>query len=846
MFMKNIKRAVLDLATSLIVAIAILTSFASTGSGLSQETKTKTNPDADRAELYQALLDLTNTWTVMCVAAHPDDEDGTTLSILRRKYGSHTVSLFSTYGEGGQNAVGPELYEELGVIRAHETMAAAEIQGSEPYFLGLSDFGYSKSAEEAFRAWGEKEALRRMVLQIRQLRPDVIITNHDTLSGHGQHQATGRLILQAFDAAADPNSFPEQLQQVSVWQPQRLFVRFGFDPAPETKALQTEAEKAGKIVTLDPNEKDPVRGDSFAEEALTALQQHATQGPWPKSIAERLRAQNRDRLPEIRYRLARETQAAPALPANAKNFTDGLHLPLTIGARLAAPTLDGGPLTNDVDKRGEVLIALINAKKAGAYTAPADIVQLDPQRFQRMSSRLDRALELASGVNMEVVPAQNPLVPGTVASFSVSVTNSGDSEILVRRLSFSDWAGDRPIETAEKMPPGTDTVVTIKSELPQTIPFSVPAEEHLYDGRFLGQPIEANAKLEIEGAQFAVRAVRRVPITPAVEIKTVTPSPYVLTPAALGYPLHFAITLSNHQKTPFRGFVKLSSAEYGFSEIGGSEISLDGEETKPMNVQVAVPVPMTRGINRLKRSGSITISIEPVNKTTPVTQRNINAVYVEVRVAPNLKVGYVPSSDDSLVTALNTLRVDAKQLTPEDVQSADLTAFDTIIIDNRGYQAHPELIAANGRLLDYVNQGGNLIVFYHKSFEWNPDEKRGRPQLAPYPIIVGDDRVTDEKAPVKFLLPRHRLMLYPNRITQADFNGWIQERGLYYPKEWDKQYVALFSSNDEGEPPLTGGLLVARYGRGTYIYTSMVWYRQLRGGIPGGYRFFANLISYGK
>src|SRR6266576_5849786 len=164
---------------------------------------------ADRPSLHQALLDLTNPWTVMCVAAHPDDEDGSTLTVLRRKYGVHTVSLFSTYGEGGQNAVGPELYEELGVIRAHETMAAAKIQGSEPHFLGLKDFGYSKSADEAFRVWGHHEALRRMVLQIRKLRPDVIITNHSvTNNDHGQHQATALMVVEAFDIAADPKRFP--------------------------------------------------------------------------------------------------------------------------------------------------------------------------------------------------------------------------------------------------------------------------------------------------------------------------------------------------------------------------------------------------------------------------------------------------------------------------------------------------------------------------------------------------------------------------------------------------------------------------------------------------------------
>src|SRR5437870_11799958 len=207
----------------------------------------------DRIALYQALLDLQNPWTVMCVAAHPDDEDGTSLIVMRRKYGAHTVSLFSTFGEGGQNAIGPELYEELGAIRARETMAAAEIQGSEPHFLGLKDFGYSKSFEETFQKWGHDEALRRMVLEIRKLRPDVIITNHSVLNNdHGHHQATARLVVEAFDAAADSKRFPEQLKDgVTTWQVQRLFVRVG-------RSNQTEAEPS-PVVTIDPNERDALR-----------------------------------------------------------------------------------------------------------------------------------------------------------------------------------------------------------------------------------------------------------------------------------------------------------------------------------------------------------------------------------------------------------------------------------------------------------------------------------------------------------------------------------------------------------------------------------------------------------
>src|SRR6266481_1532100 len=261
----------------LLAAFAIASIIASPRT---QPTATSTaQPSEDRVALYQALLDLTNPWTVMCIAAHPDDEDGTSLIVMRRKYGAHTVSLFSTFGEGGQNAIGPELYEELGAIRARETMAAAELQGSEPHFLGLKDFGYSKTREEAFKFWGHEEGLRRMVLEIRKLRPDVIITNHSTTSNdHGQHQATALMVVEAFDAAADPNKFPEQLKDgVTTWQVQRLFVRMRGNAA---------ANDSTSIVTMDPNEQDPVRGVVFAEEALRALRQHATQGPWPKSFAE--------------------------------------------------------------------------------------------------------------------------------------------------------------------------------------------------------------------------------------------------------------------------------------------------------------------------------------------------------------------------------------------------------------------------------------------------------------------------------------------------------------------------------------------------------------------------------
>jgi len=275
----------------------------------------------------------------------------------------------------------------------------------------------------------------------------------------------------------------------------------------------------------------------------------------------------------------------------------------------------------------------------------------------------------------------------------------------------------------------------------------------------------------------------------------------------------------------------------------GREVLLAPHSSDVFNVSVRRALPITR---RIQSGSEVGVTVDLPNPKTPIDKRKVKLVYANALAAPQLVVGYLPSFDQTLSRSLAALNVEAKELTVPDISSGDLSKFTTIILDNRSYEAHPELISANDRLLKFVENGGTLLVFYHKTEEWKPDERRQRPQLAPYPILLNDDRVTEEDAPVWFLQPRHPLLNTPNRITQADFANWIQERGLYFPKEWDLHYAALLSTNDKGEPALRGGLLVAPYGKGNYIYTSLVWYRQLRAGIPGGYCFFANLISYGS
>jgi hypothetical protein len=496
-------------------------------------------------------------------------------------------------------------------------------------------------------------------------------------------------------------------------------------------------------------------------------------------------------------------------------------------------------LTEFVSAPDRVLAALVQWRASRPTVAPADV-----DRFRLFVDRADHALAVAAGVSLTINPRAPVLVPGIPTTFSITLANSGIGGTHVDDLRFSGWGENVPLKTADLLLPDTETVVTVDELTPKNAAVTVPPEQHLYDGTFLGKRVSARALLKIDGAQFSVNADSMLHVAPAVEIAKISPSPIVWTPARGDQVLNITTIVTNNLSTPFRGTLELSSAGLGISAVGGN-VMLAGNETRAVELKSnAAPFTNTHAARANTGANGLAITIKN-SAGVPVTRRNVPFVFSNARVAPNLNVGYIPSFDQTLEHSLAALGVKAKALSIDDVKTADLSVYQTIIVDNRGYEAHPELIAANARLLAFAETGGTLIVFYHKDNEWNPDEKKNRPQLAPYSILLDDKRVTDETAPITFLQPRHQLLNFPNAITEADFAGWIQERGLYYPKEWDAHYTALFSTNDPGEKPLTGGLLVAPYGKGNYIYTSMVWYRELRAGLPGAYRMFANMISYG-
>ncbi len=729
----------------------------------------------------QALLDLTNPFTVMCVACHPDDEDGLTLTLERRKYGARTVTLFATSGEGGQNAVGPELYDELGRIRERETAEASQIQGSQPFFLRLPDFGFSKSGEEAMSVWekaagGHEPLLRLFVAAIRDQRPDVIITNHDTSTGHGQHQATGRLLIEAIDAAADPGRFRDA---GTPWQPQTVLVR-------------SREAQAGSI-KVDGSGFESVRGLTYREIAFQALQRHATQGPW-----------RFEWMPSSTYYVPLTRQ---------KSTTERIGSPLTQGLEVPPGAFVVG--ASALDAPPAELRSLLAKALSGNVVS-------DLHR-----PRLIAGVLALDGLEVRLGFSKPRVIAGEATAARVTLSNAGPAAAAVKQA-FLSSINVAAIEKSEIGPEGSaapGVQVSLDFELSTDVlldgetkplrpqmcaynPYSATARGS-EDDAF--ERVSGTVTIVSDGLSLPVPVMAFLRIEPPVALR--------------GAP----VPGSNGRWTIHVTNVSPKRLEVSSSSVNSERRTLEpGAET---SFDVGAPAQGRASING--RASGTTAELRPL---ASIELRDLT---VPVAVAPGLRVGYVRSFEFTLPKSLDRLGVAHRELSMDDVRDSDLSHFDTIVIDNRAYVKFPELARANSRLLDFVRNGGTLIVSYHRREEYPAG-------LAPFPFTIGNERVTDERAPVTMLEPSHPIFTTPNRIEARDFDGWIQERGLYFPSQWAPEYVALLETHDPGEKDLKGGLLVAPYGKGHFIYTSFVWYRQLRASVPGGYRIFANLISYGK
>ncbi len=761
------------------------------------------SPAQDPVELHQAFLDLRNDAVVMDISAHPDDEDGSTLAYYRMHFGARTYSVLFTRGEGGQNEKGPELYEDLGVLRSAETEAAGRILGARVQFLNFIDFGYSKTATETFREWGgQMEALRRLVYVIRKFRPDVLFTNHNTIDGHGHHQAAGITAIMAFDAAADTSMFPEQLREFAPWQPKKLFGRmFG--------GTEQGADVANAI-----GDTDRVRGAPYLEIAATALRQHKTQGMERAN----LRGFGRGR---SYYKLLR---ASGPFERDTTSFLSGIDLWGNHSLEELFPIhreislLREGMASGEVIRAASALLRAIDSLEQLKGHSP-----LARRILTSWREKLESLLRCVAGVSLgghleDSVVVARQRVPLT------ALIAAERAHLSAVRFDFEvppDWAVTEDPKRAPELSSRSVSrsyILRIGDDAAPTL----PRARAQYRSLDLRQQVCLKVECRLDGVPVAFRVPVQMEIAPRQEL-TLVPPMVRIDPesAARGFRLAFRVT--NRMPVKTAGRVWLNGPAGWKSDTGTFVIA--GEDSASSGELLVLP---PKGIAQ---------GVYALHFRTDLAEATLPVHVFSLDVAPGLHVGVVQSYDTSLENALQEMGVRHSQLTDADLEKGDLGSWHTILIDIRAYLVREGLRKANGRLLEYVRKGGHLVVMYQREQEW-------KPEYAPFPFAISRRRITREDARVDMLDSAHVLLQKPNRITAADWDGWMQERAVYMPVDIPPEYTRLLASHDPDEPELDTGYLFTHLGKGSYIYTSFVWYRQLKELNSGAFRCFANMISY--
>ncbi|MCY3554633.1 MAG: PIG-L family deacetylase [Gemmatimonadetes bacterium] len=867
--------------------------------------------------LAQAVLRLPVVASMLHTGAHPDDENSALVAYVSRGLHARTAYLSLNRGEGGQNLIGPELYDAIGVIRTEELLTARRFDGAEQFFTRTYDFGFSKSAEESLEYWNHDEMLLSDVVRvIRRFRPDVIVSvfADSPRDGHGHHQASGRITREAFFVAADPDRFPEHLQDgLRPWQARKLYIN-------NTRA---SFESIDSLV-VHVGTYSPVLDRSYRELGLAGRSMHRSQdmgtlqpkGPATTKI-------------KLVARAGRPDAGRPDLDGDAHLF-DGLDTTFMRFHAMAGP--DAGKIHGLAD-RLERLDALAR-EAVDAYRPLDPPAVLDPVlEGLRMIRALRRDLEeggmpagvladmlfllnqkeedfanaavLALGMAFEVLTSDDRVVPGNLLGVHLVLLNRSTRSVRVTNLALDvpeGWTATLdPVPARPARPPGrfgptgppgppgpsgpprqTEDIGYNESfaenwrvEVPPDAGLTRPYwhRRSLNDPRVVvddtaliglpwrPQPVIGRARFVVDGVEieirrpaqyrFADRAFgeirRELQVVPALSV-TMDP-PVVVAPSGRESPLRFSVSVVSNVDGVIEGGLSLEVPDGWAVSPVEVPLSFSGRGQAATFSYTVVPARDARDgaydVGAVAKAGGneyregYEVIAYPHIEPRHLYRGSASVVQVApVDLPDDLSVGYIMGSGDQVPFVLEQMGLQVRLLSGEDLATADLDAFDLIIAGIRAYEVRDDLIAVNQRLLDYVEAGGVYIVQYNK-YAFNLD------RYGPYPFQINrpHDRVTREDAPVDILVPDHPVFNRPNRITEADFEGWVQERGLYFQGEWDSRYTPLMASQDPGESPKGGGLLEARYGKGRYIYTGYAWFRQLPAGVPGAVRLFANLIG---
>ena len=818
------------------------------------------------SEIQLALNKLNVLGSALYVAAHPDDENQVVIGYLSQTRLMNTGYLSLTRGDGGQNLIGPEIRELLGVVRTQELIQARRVDGSQQFFTRAIDFGYSKTADETLELWDKEQIMADVVWVIRRFRPDVIITRFptDERAGHGHHTTSGLLAAEAFDLANDPQQFPKQLQYVEPWQPTRLYFN---DFAWFTPGLDSASQVNDSILAVNVGVYNPLLGQSVPEIAALSRSRHQSQGFGSTGA----RGERTEYLRHVRGSLAK-TNLFEGIDTTWNRVKGGAR----VGQLLAEAAQSFNPA-----RPAAVVPTLMDASEA--------LNALPDSYWKRVKrTELDRVISACLGLYLEVRAGTNELVrrfrdgeatrpgiseysatPGDSVTLRAEAINRSDVPVTLNQISFPALARDTTLDWS--LPNNVDTVLTLPVRLPNDLPYTEPYWLRLPNDGFTFTVenqtlIGKDESDETLAAHFALTvAGRPLTLTKPVVYKYNDPRqgetyrPFVIIPPvdteiaepvrvfASNEPQAVRVTVQAG-KSDVSGELALQLPAGWQSDPTTYDFSLAlKEQAAEFSFRVTPPAEPSVGEARavatvdgqIYDQHKIIIDYEHIPTQTLLAPSTAKLVKVDLQKEGEA-IGYIMGAGDEIPQALEQIGYRVTLLEANEVRADDLKQFDAVMVGIRAYNTNDWLRYRNDELLKYVKEGGTLLVQY------NTNSRLVTDSFAPYPLTLSRERVTDETAAVRFLQPDSPVLSSPNRITAQDFEGWVQERGLYFPEKWDKHYQPLLSLNDPGEDPLEGSLLVAPYGKGYYIYTGLSFFRELPAGVPGAYRLITNLLSVGK
>lgn len=799
----------------------------------------------------QSLDRLRVTGSVLMIAAHPDDENTALLAYCSKGRKLRTGYLALTRGEGGQNLIGSEQGSLLGVIRTQELLAARRIDGAEQFFTRAIDFGFSKTAAETLEKWGHDAVLSDVVYVIRKFRPDVIVLRFSGTprDGHGHHQSSALLGKEAFRAAADPSRFPEQLSSVQPWQARRvLWNGFAFN-----RRQEQELDNLPGRFVVDLGEYDPMLGASFNEIAGASRSRHRSQGmgsPERKGSAPN-------------YFLHVDGQPA------SRDFMDEID---TSWRRIP-----GGEAVDALLEQAQHDFVMNDPEKAIPALAKARVAaeRLNDPLAAAKLREIDDTIALAAGLWIDVSTRKASATPGSPVELQLTAVNRSRRQMVLKGCSTEGPVFDIARAALEYNKPVTKTALwRIPDPTPYSQPlwlrrphtatlYQLPSQEDV--GKAEGPPaLTATCLVEVDGA--TLRLSRPVENRYVDRTRGELTRPFVILPpvtmqlseAALVFPgsrpKTVTIDIKAHRDS-IQGEVRLKAAA-GWTVMPpsktfqlpetGQEAALTFEVTPPEVQGASLLEAVAHTGGRDMNYGLVSLDYEHIPPQTVLSEAAARGVRADIRITAR-KIGYIMGAGDEVPGVLRQLGCDVTLLGDADLVRGDLRRFDAIVTGVRAWNVRRELRANYARLFEYSRHDGTVVVQYNVlEGGFGGGDTDPLKHVAPLALHIGRDRVTVEEAPVRILQPGHRLLQSPNTITAADFENWVQERGLYFPAEWDPRYETLLEMNDPGEKPLQGAVLYLKDGDGAYVFTSLSFFRQLPAGVPGAIKLFANLVSAGK